>query len=179
MQDTFFDVPPQKAHRFAAIYSLDKNKKIYPAKDGLSRDYLTPTTYFSGGGGLASTQTDYLTFCKMILNYGSLNGVSILSPKSVELMTSDHIAGVNKECKNSIVKIREAGFGLGYRVNLGPNLLGKLGSKGTASWGGAASTNFFIDFDEEMIVIYMSQVKPADHTLGYIVENLAYQAIAD
>jgi CubicO group peptidase (beta-lactamase class C family) len=179
MHDTFFSVPPEKAHRFAAIYSLDKNKKIYPAKPGVSRDYLTPTTYFSGGGGLASTQGDYLRFCKMILNYGSLNRVSILSPKSVELMTSDHIVGVNKECKGSIVKIREAGFGLGFRVNIGPNLLGKLGSKGTASWGGAASTNFFIDFEEEMIVIYMSQIKPADHTLGYIVEDLAYQAIAD
>lgn len=179
MHDTFFDVPPEKAHRFAEIYSLDENKKIYPAKPGVSRNYLVPTTFFSGGGGLASTQKDYLAFCKMILNYGSLNGVSILSPKTVELMTSDHIVGVNKECKNSMVKIREAGFGLGFRVNLGPNLLGKLGSKGTVSWGGAASTNFFIDYAEEMIFIYMSQIRPTDHTLGYKVENLAYQAIAD
>jgi CubicO group peptidase (beta-lactamase class C family) len=179
MHDTFFDVPPEKAHRFAVIYSLDENKKIYPAKPGVSRDYLKPTTYFSGGGGLASTQKDYLKFCKMILNYGELEGVSILSPKSVELMTSDHIVGVNKECKDAIVKIREAGFGLGFRVNLGPNLLGRLGSKGTVSWGGAASTNFFIDYDEDLIFIYMSQIKPTDHTLGYKVENLAYQAIAD
>ena len=115
----------------------------------------------------------------MILNYGKFGDVSILSRKSVELMTSDHIVGVNKECKGSIVKIREAGFGLGFRVNLGPNLLGRLGSKGTVSWGGAASTNFFIDYDEDLIFIYMSQVKPTDHTLGYKVENLAYQAIAD
>jgi CubicO group peptidase (beta-lactamase class C family) len=179
MEDTFFTVPADKAHRFAAIYSLDKDKKIHPAGPWVSRDYLKPTTFFSGGGGLASTQEDYLTFCKMILNDGSLNGVSILSPKTVELMTSDHIVGVNKECKGSIVKIREAGFGLGFRVNNGPNLLGKVGSVGTASWGGAASTNFFIDFEEEMIVIYMSQVKPADHTLGYKVEDLAYQAIID
>ena len=113
----------------------------------------------------------------MLLNYGSLDGVSILSPKSIELMTSDHIVGVNKDCKGSIVKIRQAGFGLGFRVNIGPNLLGKFGSKGTVSWGGAASTNFFIDYQEEMIVIYMSQIKPTDHTLGYKVENLAYQAI--
>jgi len=179
MKDTSFDVPPEKAHRFAAIYSLDKNKKIYPAKPGVSRNYLVPTTYFSGGGGLVSTQRDYLTFCKMILNYGKLGDVRILSRKSVELMTSDHIVGVNKECKDSIVKIREAGFGLGFRVNSGPNLLGKLGSKGTVSWGGAASTNFFIDYAEDLIFIYMSQIKPTDHTLGYKVENLAYQAIAD
>jgi len=179
MEDTGFNVPPEKADRFAAIYSLDDNKQIYPAKPGVSRDYMTPTTHFSGGGGLVSTQKDYLTFCKMILNDGTLNGVSLLSPKSVELMTGDHIEKMNKACKGSWVKIREAGFGLGFRVNNGPNLLGQLGSKGTASWAGAASTNFVIDFEEEMIVIYMSQVKPANHTLGYKVEGLAYQAIMD
>jgi CubicO group peptidase (beta-lactamase class C family) len=179
MDDTGFNVPPEKAHRFVAIYSLDDNKKIYPAKPGVSRDYLTPTTHFSGGGGLVSTQKDYLTFCKMILNNGTLNGVSMLSPKSVKLMTSDHIEGMNKACKGAWVKIREAGFGLGFRVNIGPHLLGNLGSMGTVSWAGAASTNFFIDFEEEMIVIYMSQIKPAAHTLGYKVETLAYQAIID
>ena len=115
----------------------------------------------------------------MILNKGKLGDVRILSRKSVELMTSDHIMGINKECKNSLVKIREAGFGLGFRVNTGPNYIGALGSKGTCSWGGAASTIFWIDFQEEMIGIYMSQIKPADHTLGYRFKSLAYQAIDD
>jgi CubicO group peptidase (beta-lactamase class C family) len=90
MKDTSFDVPPEKKHRFAAIYSLDKEKRIYPAKRGVSRNYLEPTTHFSGGGGLVSTQRDYLRFCQMILNKGRFGDVRILSRKSVELMASDH-----------------------------------------------------------------------------------------
>jgi CubicO group peptidase (beta-lactamase class C family) len=179
MKDTSFNVPLEKKHRFAAIYSIDKEKKIHPAKPGVSRNYLVPTTHFSGGGGLVSTQTDYLRFCQMILNKGKLGDVRILSGKSVELMTSDHLMGINKECKGSWVKIFEAGFGLGFRVNTGPNRMGAIGSKGTVSWGGAASTNFWIDFEEQMIGIYMSQVKPTDHVVGYKFKALAYQALDD
>lgn len=179
MTDTSFDVPPEKKGRFAAIYSLDKEGKIYPSKPGVSRNYLVPTTHFSGGGGLVSTTMDYLRFCQMILNKGKLGDVRILSRKSVELMTSDHIMGINKDCKGSLVKIGEAGFGLGFRVNPGPNMMGAPGSTGTVSWGGAASTLFWIDYEEEMIGIYMSQIKPTDHTLGYKFKSLVYQAIDD
>ncbi len=179
MRDTSFDVPPEKKHRFAAIYSLDREKRIYPAKPGVSRNYLEPTTHFSGGGGLVSTQRDYLRFCQMILNKGRLGDVRILSRKSVELMASDHLIGINKDCRGSWVKISEAGFGLGFRVNTGPDKMGSIGSEGTISWGGAASTNFWIDFEEQMIGIYMSQVKPTDHVVGYTFKTLAYQAIED
>ena len=116
----------------------------------------------------------------MILNKGKLGNVRLLSPKSVELMASNHIAeDINTEGKGSVVKLYEAGFGLGFRVNTGPNRIGAIGSKGTCSWGGAASTIFWIDFEEEMIGIYMSQIKPADHTLGYKFKTLTYQAVED
>jgi CubicO group peptidase (beta-lactamase class C family) len=180
MKDTGFHVPLEKKHRFAELYSLGKNGKIKIAAPGTGRNFLEPATHFSGGGGLVSTQRDYLRFCQMILNKGKLGDVRLLSPKSVELMASNHISeDVNTEGKGSAVKLYEAGFGLGFRVNTGPNRIGALGSKGTCSWGGAASTIFWIDFEEQMIGIYMSQIKPADHTLGYKFKTLAYQAIED
>jgi CubicO group peptidase (beta-lactamase class C family) len=180
MKDTAFHVPPEKKHRLAELYSLDKNGKIRIAPPSAGRNFLEPPTHFSGGGGLVSTQRDYLRFCRMILNKGKLDKVRLLSPKSVELMTSNHISeDINTEGKGSIVKLYGAGFGLGFRVNTGPSRMGTIGSKGTCSWGGAASTIFWIDFQEEMIGIYMSQIKPADHTLGYKFKTLAYQAVED
>ncbi len=114
----------------------------------------------------------------MILNKGKLGNIRILSRKSVELMMSDHITDqIDTEGQGSLVKLYDAGFGLGFRVNRGPNLTGALGSKGECSWGGAASTLFWIDPQEDMIGIFMTQIKPSDHSFGYKFKTLAYQAL--
>jgi CubicO group peptidase (beta-lactamase class C family) len=132
--------------------------------------YRGPHTYFSGGGGLCSTTEDYYRFCQMMLNKGELNGVRLLSRKSVELMTQDHVQG----------KLDSMGYGLGFGVNSDAKYLTELGSIGGYYWGGFYYTAFVIDPKEDMIAIFMGQLHPTRGLdLDAKVIQLAYQAIND
>ena len=104
MNDTDFHVPADKAHRFAACYSADppgeikfhatERKAMLTLQDDPTKSaYLKPPTFFSGGGGLCSTASDYLTFCRALLNRGELGGVRLIGPKTLALMTSNHLPG--------------------------------------------------------------------------------------
>jgi len=175
MKDTAFYVPKNKKDRLAAVYSPTDDGTIQPAAEGVSRDYLAPPTYFSGGGGLVSTARDYLRFCQMMLNGGELDGVRILSPKTVELMTTDHLGSINMRWQNA-----GYGFGLGFAVSKGPGHSGEIGSEGEYYWGGAAHTRFWIDPKEEFIGIFMTQLKPyGSHRYREQFRILSYQAIID
>ena len=161
MNDTSFSVPASKVDRFTSLYAYpgDLGRLIPEMKDKIPDDlmmikiddrsfspYLKPASLFDGGSGLVSSTEDYLKFAQMLLNGGELAGERILSRKSVELMSSnllpDHIKGSDDY-------IQGAGFGITVGVVEDPGLLGQYGSKGMYFWGGAASTIFWIDPEEE------------------------------
>jgi CubicO group peptidase (beta-lactamase class C family) len=181
MKDTYFFPPAEKVSRLATAYAHDAQKGLHPILDnqvleegGLpySADYpyRGPHTYFSGGGGLCSTAEDYYRFCQMMLNGGELDGVRILSRKSVELMSQNHVQG----------KPDGNGYGLGLGVYSEPQQLKELGSVGAYYWGGFYYTSFVIDPKEDLIAIFMGQINPADGlNLAPKVIKLAYQAIKD
>jgi CubicO group peptidase (beta-lactamase class C family) len=165
MTDTDFHVHPGKEARFAACY--------IPAKGGMElqddpakSSYLQPPSFVSGGGGLVSTASDYLRFCRMLLNGGTLDGVHIVSPKTIELMTMNHLPdGKDLPALSrslfSEVTYNGVGFGLGFSVTMDPAKTMIPGSAGEYSWGGAASTSFWIDPTEELITIFMTQLIPS------------------
>ena len=185
MTDTGFYVPPAKKNRLAKLYTLTKEGRLTPAEVCATRQectdkfpnaapsYLEPVALLSGGGGLVSTANDYLRFCQMLLNGGQLDGVRLLSRKTVELMSSDHLGEIQ-------MGLPGYGFGLGFAVSKAPGQAGMMGSAGEYNWGGAAGTKFWIDPKEDMIGIYMIQILP--HTgleYGSEFRVMAYQSIAD
>ena len=181
MKDTYFYLPDEKVSRLATAYTYYPEKGLQPildnqvVKEGFlsySADYpyRGPHTYFSGGGGLCSTAEDYYRLCQMMLNGGQLNGVRLLSRKSVELMSQNHVQG----------KLDEFGYGLGFGVTSEPRFLTELGSVGAYSWGGFYYTSFVIDPKEDLIAIFMGQLHPTGGlNLDDKAIRLAYSAIKD
>jgi CubicO group peptidase (beta-lactamase class C family) len=164
MLDTDFQVAGSDVGRFAACY-LFKDNKLESFDEPAKSNFLLPPKLQSGGGGLVGTAGDYLRFCRMLLNKGRLDDVQILSPKTVGLMTANHLPG-GKEIADlapttdifNETGYRGIGFGLGVAVTLDPVRVGISGSRGEFTWGGMASTTFFIDPLEDMIMIFMTQV---------------------
>jgi len=174
MTDTAFIVPEEKRGRFAQLYSPKEDGGLKVTTSETRYWFTKDHQFFSGGGGLTSTITDYLRFCQMMLNGGELDGVRLLSRKTVNLMTIDHLEGMEGRPSPGY------GFGLGFAVAKDLSRTGVNGSVGEYNWGGAAGTRFWIDPEERMIGIYMVQILP--HTnlhYGETFKVLAYQAIAD
>jgi CubicO group peptidase (beta-lactamase class C family) len=133
--------------------------------DAQGSKFLSPPALQSGGGGLVGTAADYLRFCRMLLNKGELDGVRLLSPKTVALMITNHLPGGKEIAELSPAAdafnesgYRGVGFGLGVAVTLDPARMGIPGTAGEFAWGGMASTAFFVDPRENMVVIFMTQV---------------------
>ena len=180
MEDTHFFIPEAKRERIATVYERTKDGPIMrksqePTVDGsltYSTDYPYngPRTYFSGGGGLVSTVSDYARFAQMMLNGGKLNGVRLLSRKTVALMTLNQLANMDVDF----------GFGLGFSVVRDESDLDEIGSVGAYGWEGFFFTSFFVDPQEQMIGIFMCQLHPSGGLdLGEKIRILSYQAIAD
>jgi CubicO group peptidase (beta-lactamase class C family) len=177
MKDTHFYLSDEQASRLASVYMYLKEKGLTRFPDEpmegnfkLSADYPYngPTTYFSGGGGLCSTTEDYFRFCQMLLNGGELDGIRLLSRKSVELISQDHVGDL----------VEGMGYGLGFGTFSETSHLKELGSIGSYYWGGFFYTSFMIDPEEEVIVIFMGQLYPTGGlNLNNKVLSLAYQAI--
>ncbi|MDG2175195.1 MAG: serine hydrolase [Gammaproteobacteria bacterium] len=155
MDDTQFYLPQEKADRLATVYQGKAGGGIEPAPQVGSifgqGDYVNgPRTTFSGGAGLLSTASDYAKFLQMTLNGGQLNGARILSPKTVALMVTDHIATI--------------GFNPGEGMGLGFSVLKDLGARGTPGsvgeygWGGAYHSTYWVDPVENIVVVYLSQI---------------------
>ncbi|MGY2908474.1 serine hydrolase domain-containing protein [Bradyrhizobium sp. URHC0002] len=184
MKDTDFFVPKDKAHRFAACYSAEKGGLVLQ-DDPADSSFLSPPSFISGGGGLCSTASDYLTFCRALLNGGELDGVRLIGPKTLALMTSNHLPGGADLPAMSRSMFSEAsyngiGFGLGFAVTMNPAQTLIPGSPGEFSWGGAATTSFFIDPAEELITIFMTQVLPSSaYPLRRELRTMVYAAITD
>ena len=154
MKDTGFWVPQEKRGRLAVIYTRDKDGTLIPSSAMNENDVGPGHGLLSGGGGLYSTAGDYVRFAQMLLDGGRLGNVRILSRKTVELMTQNHIAHLADPHPN---KKSEQGFGLGVRVITELGESPTPGSVGTFGWDGAATTNVQIDPKERTIAILLCQ----------------------
>ena len=196
MSDTDFFVPNEKVRRFAACYSADppgrlafhateRKGALTLQDDPTTSSYLSPPSLVSGGGGLCSTTADYLTFCRALINGGELGGVRLIGPKTLQLMTSNHLPGGLDLPAMSRSLFSEAtyngiGFGLGFAVTMEPAKTLIPGSAGEYNWGGAATTSFWIDPAEELITIFMTQVLPSSaYPLRRELRTLVYSAITE
>ena len=196
MNDTGFFVTSDKAHRFAACYSADpqggmtfhatdRKSSLTLQDDPAKSSFLKAPSLVSGGGGLCSTATDYLTFCRALLNRGELDGVRLLGPKTLALMTANHLPGGRDLPEMSRSLFSEAtyngiGFGLGFSVTMDPAKTMIPGSAGEYAWGGAATTSFWIDPAEELIAIFMTQVLPSSaYPIRRELRTMVYAAITE
>jgi CubicO group peptidase (beta-lactamase class C family) len=185
MEDTEFHVRRGREQRLAACYVATPGGGMKLQDDAAKSPYLAVPKLFSGGGGLVSTAADYLRFCRMLLNRGSLDGVQLLSRKTVELMTMNHLPGGKDLPALSRSLFSEAtyngvGFGLGFAVTLDPARTLIPGSPGEFSWGGMASTAFWVDPAEDLIVIFMTQLMPSmAYPLRRELRTLVYSALSD
>jgi CubicO group peptidase (beta-lactamase class C family) len=173
MNDTYFYLPPAQRARLAAVYASDTAGHYAKAPDTPrgQGDYVDgPRRSFSGGAGLLSTAHDYARFLQMILEGGALDGVRILSPKMVEVMTSDQTGTVYGQ--------DGMGFGLGFWVVERPGAQG-LASVGSFGWGGAYGSTYMADPVERLVVIFMIQQIPNRTDVAAKFPTLVYQALVE
>jgi len=184
MRDTYFNVPAEKTDRLARNHLCDaKSQQVVPMPDGL----IPPpsgVTLFSGGGGLISTAKDYWRFCEMLRRGGHLEGVRILGPKTVQAMT---MARLTPEVRDNGATEYPAShlypgqsYGLGFGVITDPAQSQVISSQGEYSWGGIANTKFWIDPEEDLVVILMTQVigAPYSDRLRFDLKVATYQSLS-
>jgi CubicO group peptidase (beta-lactamase class C family) len=172
MVDTHFYLPPEKRDRLATVYSLRDGTLTRAPQEGMGQGAYVdgPRQSFSGGAGLLSTASDYARFLQMVVNGGELDGVRLLSPKTVELMSSSHTGTLFNEGRT--------GFGLGFEVVEHVGRSGEHGSVGLLSWGGAYHTDFWADPQEKLVAVLMTQLLPAAGSdLHGKFRALVYQSI--
>ncbi len=172
MLDTRFYLPPAHKDRLAAVYAAKDGKleRAIDPKTGQGHYVEGPRVAFAGGAGLLSTARDYGRFLQMLLNGGELDGVRLLSPKTVELMTVNHVGSLFNE--------GTLGFGLGFDVVEHLGRAGRYGSEGAFGWGGAYHTNYWVDPHERLVVLLMTQLLPAGGSdLHGRFRALVYQSI--
>lgn len=183
MGDTFFQVPEDKKHRLASDqYWDDENNKVAAVEPGTRRNYDKVSLFF-GGGGLVSTIGDYMRFCQMVLNGGSLDGVRLLGPKTMQFVASDHLTPeVRAEGRGeypSMDFFPGQSMALGYGIITNPAITPSISSKGELSWGGVAGTKFWIDPVEQLIGIAMVQQYRSPWQLRFDLKVATYQALLD
>jgi CubicO group peptidase (beta-lactamase class C family) len=172
MTDTHFYLPPTQKVRLAAVYSAKDGRLERAPDEGVGQGAYVegPRQSFSGGAGLLSTARDYARFLQMMLNGGELDGARILSPKTVELMTSNHVGTLHNEGRT--------GFGLGFEVVEHLGRAGRYGSIGEFGWGGAYYTSYWADPQEELLAVFLAQLLPSGGLdLQGRFKTLVYQSI--
>ena len=187
MKDTFFSVPADKMDRFCSCYMPGKDGKLVIQDDAGKSTYAEPPKLESGGGGLVSTAHDYMRFCRMMLGGGSLDGVQILSPKTVAMFGMNLLPNNKLMTDMSLAAtFSEAGYGgIGFSIGCGVTMdIAKAripGTPGEFFWGGAASTAFWIDPKEDLAVVFMTQVMGTDArlTLRRDLRTLVYSAMTE
>ncbi len=156
MNDTFFEIPEEKVSRFTVGYGVRNDGKLYVSESAFDNRYTREVTLINGGGGLVSTTADYMLFCQMLLNCGTLGDARILKMETVDLMTRDHMAPVRERNPDLHLSRGETGFGLGFAIasdRPGEN-------RGVYGWGGAVGTYFRIDPSKELAYVLMIQLSP-------------------
>ena len=157
MPDSCFFLPKEKRDRLATVYSLGQDGKLVRAPEPKmgQGDYVDgPRACFGGGAGLLSTASDYTRFLQMLLNGGELDGVRVLGPKFVEMMTSNQVGRLYSETGG-------LGFGLGFEVTEDVGAAGRPDSAGSYGWGSAYYSKFWVDPKEKLVAIFMTQLIPA------------------
>lgn len=183
MHDTGFAVPAGQTDRLPDCYAFVPGKGRVMYDRGADSAWSRAPKLVSGGGGLVSTSLDYHRFCRMLLNKGTLDGARILSRKSIDLMTMNHLPGGRDLASMSRSMFSEStnagvGFGLGFAVttNVAPTLV--PGSVGEFYWGGVFSTAFFIDPVERIIMVFMTQMTPSStYPVRRELKTLIYSAL--
>jgi len=185
MTDTFFQVPADKAARIPEGFGFDPEAKMKLIdKAGADSMWAKGWSFNSGGGGLASSVADYHRFCRMLLNGGALDGAQMLSPKTIELMTANHIPGGQDLTQMSKSLFSEAemagiGFGLGFATTIDSAATLAPCSNGDFYWGGMYSTAFFVDPVEDIIMIFMTQLLPlSTYPVRREIKTMIYSALA-
>jgi CubicO group peptidase (beta-lactamase class C family) len=173
MVNTYFFVPPAKAPHLVTLYMNDSTGRVVRAPEGARGQghYVEgPRRSFSGGAGIVSTARDYARFLQMILNRGEIDGVRILSPRSVDLMTSNQIPTIYGQ--------NGKGFGLGFET---VERVGGSGyySVGSFGWGGAYGSQYMVDPVERMVVVFMINQMPNRSDVASKFPTLVYQALTD
>ena len=173
MQDTAFEVPPAKQGRLAEPIA-DKYTGVVPELI----DVRQKATFFAGGHGLVSTAGDYLRFVQMLLNGGSLDGVRILGPRTVQYMSANHL-NPKISLGNAYIPGAGYGFGLGFATRLDTGMSEWPGNVGEFFWGGYAGTYFWIDPQDELVVSFMSQEPIRRQHYRVLLRDAVYQSIID
>ena len=189
MTDTAFWAGPAAQPRLAALYNRGPDGKA-TRFDAFGKGALKEPRMLSGGGGLVSTAADYDRFTQMLLRRpdspaGELDGIKLLSPRTVGYMTRNHLpGGVDLETFGrdlfAEAPFRGVGFGLGFAVLLDPVPGQVVGSAGEISWGGAASTAFWVDQEADLTVSFFTQLLPSStYPIRAQLRQLIYQALTD
>ncbi len=184
MTETGFWVAPDRRERLAELYMPHPaTGKLTPVPELLPIDQQP--TMLSGGGGLCGTAADYLRFAHMLLGRGELDGVRLLGSRTVDYMTKNHLPG-NADLEAfgrplfAETTFDGVGFGLGFSVTIDPVAAKVPGSVGDYAWGGAASTAFWVDPLEELVVLFLTQLLPSStYPIRPELKQLVYQAIVD
>lgn len=194
MVDTDFFVPENKRHRVAAMYggidlcapNVSWTQMLDVWQQGINKRLDVSTTcpitdpnFVRGGSGLVGTAEDYLRFTQMLLNKGQLDGVRILSSKTIELMHMNNVNPALLPIGFADWKLTGYGFGLGSRVliNVAENQL--IGSEGEFGWAGAAKTYYWIDPKEDIIGIFLTQYMCNFSMIERVFQTLTYQALVE
>ena len=180
MVDTGFAATGKRAARVAEPQRDPATGKRPPM-----RNVAEPGRFQSGGGGAVSTAADYLRFCQMLLNGGELDGARLVAPKTVALMASDHLppdiaySATTRSRFGALAPVPEMGhgFGLGFAVRKEQGRSPVPGSVGDFFWGGAHGTYFWIDPQEQMIVVLMAAAPEQRLHYRYLTRQLVYAAL--
>lgn len=170
MPDTGFYLPKEKAARLAVVYGI-QDGKLVRREDSTKTDFINgPRKLFSGGAGLYSTASDYGRFLQMLLNGGELDGVRLLSSRTVALMQENHT--------RELFRGGEQSFGLGFWVNDRPGNHGELVGEGAYGWGSAYFPQYFVDPKERLVALLMCQLGPTGGSnLNHRYKTTIYQAL--
>jgi CubicO group peptidase (beta-lactamase class C family) len=160
MHDTGFLVPADRQHRLAQVYGKAGDEGLAPRPGDVFGDPLNRATWPSGGAGLISTPRDYIRFAMMLEGGGSLEGVQVLSPASLAVMTADHMPRALRD-KVAGTPLETTGLGLGVAVTLAPGQGGALSGKGDFGWGGYYDTQFFVSPEYGIAAVIMTQYEKA------------------
>ena len=185
MVDSGFEVQPAAMERFAAPYEYLEDGRLARQDDSEARSYTARPKLLSGGGGMVATIDDYHRFANMLLGQGELDGVRLLGRKTVEYMTTNQLPG-NRDLAamgqrvHSEAPFEGTGFGLGFSVVLDPAAANVIDSVGDFGWGGAASTYFWVDPREQLVVVFMTQLRPSSsYPIRRELKTAVYQALVD
>jgi CubicO group peptidase (beta-lactamase class C family) len=185
MVDSGFAVPESEHHRLAALYAMAPGLTEKIRYDVLGEPFKAAPQWLSGGGGLVSTSHDYLRFARMLLGGGALDDARLLSPRTVAYMARNHLpGGVDLQAFGrplfSETRYDGVGFGLGFAVTDNSAETKVIASESEFYWGGMASTAFWIDPVEDVIVTFMTQLVPSStYPIRTQLRQLVYGALVD